>query len=257
MMLDNDRVKHIVGKKAEYLVFPELEKYPELGAAFAIRGAKRYHYEPISPEVDYSGIASELGVGVDDLIMPFQAHTDVVAEYDDAVRKFKDTDGLVTAKRGAVLCTKVADCISLLMYDPIHHAIANIHSGWRGTLQKIAQNGLRKMVAEYGTRTSDLICVICPSIRQDHFEVDRDVYDEFVKAYPEIIEEITEKKGDKFYIDTVRCNTWLLERAGVKMENIIDSGLCTVCHKDLINSYRGNIEGEKHFRNLALIWLKD
>jgi murein DD-endopeptidase MepM/ murein hydrolase activator NlpD len=84
--------------------------------------------------------------------------------------------------------------------------------------------------------------VICPSIRQDHFEVDQDVYDEFAKAYPEIIEEITEKKGGKFHIDTVRCNTWLLERAGVKMENIIDSGLCTVCHKDLINSYRGNIE---------------
>ena len=257
MMLDNDRVKFIVGKKADYLVFPELEKYPELGVAFAVKGTKKYHYEPISPEVDYSGIASELGISVDNIVMPFQEHTDVVAEYDDEVRDFKNTDGLVTSKRNAVLCTKVADCISLLMYDPVHHAIANIHSGWRGTLQKIAVNGMRKMVAEYGTKPSDLVCVICPSIRKDHFEVDQDVYDEFSQAYPEIIDEITEQRKHKYHIDTVRCNTWLLERAGVKPDNVIDSGLCTVCHKDLINSFRGNIDGEKHYRNLAMIWLKD
>ena len=55
----------------------------------------------------------------------------------------------------------------------------------------------------------------------------------------------------------MRCNTWLLEQLGVKVENIIDSELCTVCHSDLINSYRGNIDGEKQYRNLAMIWLRD
>ena len=257
MTLNNAHTKHVVGENAEYLVFPELMKYPELGAAFAIRGAKGYHYEPSSPDVDYSGVLNELEIGADNLVMPFQAHTDVVAKYDGVSCDFKNTDGLITSRRGVALGTKVADCISLLLYDPVHHAIANIHSGWRGTLLKIVLNGLRKMKEEYNTNLADLVCVICPSIRWDHFEVDQDVYDEFLKAYSEIIDEVTNQKDDKYYIDTVRCNTWLLENAGVKAENIIDSGLCTVCHKDLINSYRGNIESEKHFRNLALIWLKD
>ena len=257
MMLDNDHVKHIVGKEAEYLVFHELEKYPELGVAFAIRGVKGYHYEPTSDEANYAGIANEIGVKRESIVIPFQEHTATVAVYDGTVRDFKDTDGLVTIERGVTLCTKVADCISLLIYDPVHHAIGNIHSGWRGTLQKIALNGVWKMVEEFNSKPADLICVICPSIRQDHFEVDRDVYEEFKNAFPQIVDEITIRHGNKYDIDTVRCNTWMLEKAGVNTENIIDCGLCAVCHADLINSYRGNIDSQKQWRNLALIWLKD
>jgi len=254
---NNENVRHLIGERAEYLVFPAFEKYPELGAAFAIKGTKKYHYEPNSDDVDYSGIAQELGIEVDDIIIPHQEHTATVAEYDDAVRDFERTDGLITAKRGVVLCTKVADCISLLFYDPIHHAIGNIHSGWRGTVQKIALKGLRKMVEEYGTNPADLACVICPSIRQDHFAVDDDVYGDFRENFPQIIDDIAIRKGSKYYIDSVRCNIWMLERAGVKAENIVDCGLCTVCHSDVINSFRGNIKEEKHFRNLAMIWLKN
>ena len=257
MMLDNDHVKHIVGKEAEYLVFHELEKYPELGVAFAIRGVKGYHYEPTSDEANYAGIANEIGVKRESIVIPFQEHTATVAVYDGTVRDFKDTDGLVTIERGVTLCTKVADCISLLIYDPVHHAIGNIHSGWRGTLQKIALNGVWKMVEEFNSKPVDLICVICPRIRQDHFEVDRDVYEEFKNAFPQIVDEITIRHGNKYDIDTVRCNTWMLEKAGVNTENIIDCGLCAVCHADLINSYRGNIDSQKQWRNLALIWLKD
>ena len=71
-----------------------------------------------------------------------------------------------------------------------------------------------------------------------------------------IINEIVVERGNKYYIDTVRCNTWMLQKAGVKERNIIDSNICTVCHSDLINSYRGNKESEKAWRNLAMIWLK-
>ena len=237
-MQNNRNVRYVSGALADYLEFPALERYPELGASFAVRGTKGYHYEPISSEANYSGISAELGIHESSLTMPVQEHTANVAECIDGVKKYESTDGLVTNMRNVVLCTKVADCISLLLYDPINHAIGNIHSGWRGTLQKISDNGVRKMVELYGTDPAKLICVICPSIRQDHFEVDEDVY-------------------DKYYIDSVRCNTWLLEQLGVKVENIIDSELCTVCYSSLINSYRGNIDGEKQYRNLAMIWLRD
>ena len=256
-MQNNRNVRYVSGALADYLEFPALERYPELGASFAVRGTKGYHYEPISSEANYSGISAELGIHESSLTMPVQEHTANVAECIDGVKKYESTDGLVTNMRNVVLCTKVADCISLLLYDPINHAIGNIHSGWRGTLQKISDNGVRKMVELYGTDPAKLICVICPSIRQDHFEVDEDVYVLFKEAYPDLIDEVTRKSGDKYYIDSVRCNTWLLEQLGVKVENIIDSELCTVCYSSLINSYRGNIDGEKQYRNLAMIWLRD
>ena len=255
-MSDNTVAKYVEGANADYFVFPALEKYAELGAAFAVKGSKNYHYEPTG-DVDYGKLAQELGINAENIIIPFQEHTATVAEVDDAVRDFRDTDGLITAKRDVVLATKVADCISLLLYDPVHHAIGNIHSGWRGTLQKIAKNGVRKMVEEYDTRPADLICVICPSIRKCHFEVDEDVKNEFAQAFAPIADEIVEQKGDKYLVDTVRCNTWMLERVGVRAQNIIDSGVCTVCQNDIVHSYRGNKEAEKHYRNLALIWLKD
>ncbi len=254
--LSNKQVKRVVGDRAEYLVFTAFEKYPELGAAFAIRGSKAYHYEPSAPNMDYSGISSELGLDKDNIIIPFQEHTANVAEYNSEVREYISTDGLVTRERGVVLGTKVADCISLLFYDPVRHAIGNIHSGWRGTLQKIALNGVAEMAKKFGTNPTDLICVMCPSIRQDHFEVDTDVYEQFKGIFPQIIDEITIPKNSKYYIDTVRCNSWMLEQVGMRPDRIIDCGLCTVCHSGLINSFRGNQDNEKHYRNLALIWLK-
>lgn len=257
MRLDTENAHYVAGERADYLLFPGLNKYPELGAAFAIRGAKGYHYESSAKDANYAGIVAELGIAETSLIMPVQKHTANVAEYEDDVREYADTDGLIASRRGVTLCTKVADCISLLFYDPVKHAIGNVHSGWKGTLQKIGAKGVRKMVESYGTNPADLMCVICPSIRQDHFEVDRDVYDLFCYAFSQIIDEATQRKGTKYHIDTVRCNTWMLEQAGLRPENIIDSGICSVCRADLINSFRGNAEGEKSYRNLAMIWLRD
>ena len=254
-VLNNRQIKYVMGGHAEYLTFAVFDKYPELGAVFAIRGTRGYHYESSTTDVDDSGIVRELGIDVRNIVIPIQEHTAKVAKYDNKVRYYKSTDGLITAERGVALGTKVADCIPLLFYDPTHHAIGNIHSGWRGTLQKIALNGARKMVEEYGTSPAELICVLCPSIRQDHFEVDEDVYKRFKEVFPQIIDEVAVYECGKYYIDAVRCNAWMLEQFGMKPENIVDSGICTVCHSDLINSYRGNRIGEKHYRNLALIWL--
>ena len=115
------------------------------------------------------------------------------------------------------------------------------------------------MVNELGCKPENIICCICPSIRKCHFEVDKDVKDLFEEEFKDLNIskniDIMEKQKDKekWNIDTVLINKIILGKAGLKTENIIDSGLCSVCNKDLIHSFR--VEKQGYGLNTALISL--
>ena len=122
-----------------------------------------------------------------------------------------------------------------------------MHSGWRGTLQRISVEAVRKMQADYGCKAEDIICCICPSIRKCHFLVHKDVqepfYNEF-KDLKEIDEIIVPVPGEnRWSIDTVKINEVILRQVGMQQENIIDCGICSVCNSDLIHSFRVEKEG--------------
>ena len=174
------------------------------------------------------------------------------------VEEYKDTDGLVTNQKKIILSTTNADCILLLFFDPVKKVIANVHSGWRGTLQKISVEAVRKMEEEYGCKPEDIICCICPSIRKCHFEVREDVQKPYYSEFKELpnIDYIIAKipDTDKWTIDTVEINKIILEKEGLKKENIIDSGICSVCNSDLVHSYRAEKQG--YGLNTALIELR-
>ena len=175
------------------------------------------------------------------------------------LQEYAETDGLVTNKTNIALATTNADCILLLFFDPVKKVIANVHSGWRGTLQRISIEAVNKMKDEYGCNPEDIICCICPSIRKCHFKVHKDVqepfYNEF-KDLKEIDEIIVPVEGeDRWAIDTVKINQIILEQAGLRKENIIDCGICSVCNSDLIHSFRAEKEG--YALETALIELTD
>ena len=165
-----------------------------------------------------------------------------------------NTDALITNKKDVLLATTNADCILLLLYDPVKKIVANVHSGWRGTLQRIVIKTINKMQNEFNSNPKDIICCICPSIRKCHFEVDKNVKDLFEKEFSEVLNkyainndicDIIEetKTNEKWNIDTVLINKLLLKELGLKDENIIDSNICSVCNHDLIHSYRVEKEG--------------
>ena len=197
-----------------------------------------------------------------------QEHTDNIAIANKKINKnlpdvnleeYSRTDGIITQKENLVLSTTNADCILLLFFDPVTKTIANTHSGWKGTLQRISVKTVEKIVNELGCKPQDIICCICPSIRKCHFEVDKDVKDLFEEEFKDLNigknTDIMEKQKDKekWNIDTVLINKIILEKAGLKRENIIDSGLCSVCNKDLIHSFR--VEKQGYGLNTALISL--
>lgn len=276
--LSNKNVVHIVKDGVQYLQFKKLLKYSDIVAhAYSIGTDVNYRTARVNkqelPEQefnkaiqDYKNLCEAINVDYKNVVKTNQEHTDNIAiaskkinqDFPDInLDEYSRTDGIVTQKANLVLSTTNADCILLLFFDPLTKTIANTHSGWKGTLQRISVKTVEKMVNEFDCKPENIICCICPSIRKCHFEVDEDVKDLFLEEFEDldiskninIMEK--QKNKEKWNIDTVLINRIILEQLGLKKENIVDSGLCSVCHKDLIHSFR--VEKQVYGLNTALI----
>lgn len=286
MDLSNENVLHRKSNGIEYLQFKKLLNYPEIKYAYVIGLDRNFEFYPSNEEKNkitrnnFKEICTELNLNYNNLVNVKQKHTDNIQIINNKINidepdfnLYENTDGLITNKKGIVLSTKNADCILLAFYDPIKKVIANIHSGWRGTLQRISVKAVEKMEQEYGCNPEDIICCMSPSIGKDHFKVDEDVYKMFYEEFKDIkdldnsndsyilnnsrnsniLENIFEQSGDKWYIDTILINRRILMEKGLKEENIIDSRICSVCNKEIIHSYRAH--GEKAGRATQIIAL--
>lgn len=275
--LSNENVIHIKKDGMEYLQFRKLLEYGDIVNHAYSLGIDRNYRTVISRDPssekkrakaikDYKDLCNAIGVNYKNLVKPNQTHTKTIKkvinkinlkEPDFNLEEYNFTDGLITNKTNINLVTTNADCILMILFDPIKKVIANVHSGWKGTLQRISVEAVNKMQEEYGCNPKDIICCICPSIRKCHFEVHKDVqepyYEEFknLKGIDKIIEPISE---DKWTIDTVEINKIILQQFGLKEENIIDCGICSVCNSDLVHSYRAEKEG--YGLSTAIIGLK-
>ena len=254
MDLSNAETRHIKIDNAEYLEFTAFDKYSDkITAVFAIKGEMNLRYWKDGYKENLDNVCHVLSLDPERLIkITKQMHGDKTVVVKD-LSEVPEADGLITKEKGITLSTRVADCISVLMYDPVQNTIANVHSGWRGTLKRIAPKAVLKMQEVFGTNPEDLICVLCPSIGIDHFEVDKDVKNMFVEEFGE---RYMYDLGDKTFIDVARHLTESLMEVGVKLQNVHDSGICTVCNKELIHSYRGIGRTEPCYHNAALICLK-
>lgn len=262
MELSNENVIHIKKEGVEYIQFRRLLEYQDvLTHAFTVGTNNDYRMplyydkqnkltnEQIEENKNsYRKICKIIGIDYSDIVKTHQIHKDIIKQVDYKINKnepdfyeeeYSETDGLLTNKKKIALCTTNADCIILMLYDCHKKVIANVHSGWKGTAQKIAAKTIDKMQELYGCNPTDIICCISPSIRECHFEVDKDVKDIFENNF-KYAQDAIKKQGEKWHIDTVKINKEMLKEKGLLEENIIDSKICTVCNSNIIHSYRGS-----------------
>lgn len=277
--LSNDNVIHKKDGDIQYLQFKKLLEYKSLiNHAYSLGLDRNYRTARANKKSlpkeeyekainDYKALCNSIEENYINIVKTNQKHTANIKvvtkkinknEPDFNVEEYLNTDGIITNKKELVLATTNADCILLLLFDPIKKVIANVHSGWKGTLQKISVKAVDKMIEEFGCNCKDIQCYICPSIRKCHFEVEKDVKTMFESEFKNLkqIGDIIEEKipNKKWNIDTVLINQILLEQRGLKKENIIDSKICSVCNCDLIHSYR--VEKQGYGLNTAIISLK-
>ncbi len=197
-----------------------------------------------------------------------QIHSDIVrvensADAESSVQTAK-ADALITNEPGLLLTVQVADCVPILLADKKRHAIAAIHSGWRGTLQRIVEKALGRMQMEFGTRPQDVIAALGPGIGQCCFEVGPEVATEYAAKFrnarewfqgpfdslargdndPNWLPWLTmrppghQPPAPRVHLDLIAANRSSLSAAGVPVGNIVSSGFCTACRTDLFFSFR-------------------
>ena len=259
--LSNENIVHIKDGDIEYLQFRKLLEYKDkINHCYTLKTNNKDYKEV--DEHNYKELYESLNLDYEGFTkIEYQAHSDLVETAQEKNEYFNNIDGLFTNKKGISLSLRFADCTPILFYDPIKNVIGNIHSGWKGTVQKIGQKGLIKMIKEYGCNVKNIICCIGPSIGACHFEVGEDVKEIFENTFSYLgdLSNIIKKgelkeEGQKYFIDTNIINRMLLEEIGVPSQNVIESNICTVCNKEYMHSYRADKENSG--RNTAIIGLK-
>jgi len=182
------------------------------------------------------------------LIIPKQVHGTEICVIDkeflslpsnERIQKLTGVDAVVTNLPGYCVCVSTADCIPLLIYDPVKQVVAAVHAGWRGTVNKIASRVIGLMQETYDSVSSNLVVCIGPGISATAFEVGEEVVDKFSENGFDM-KKISYRNSEtrKSHIDLWEANRLQLLDAGVPEHQIECAGLCTYTLCDTFFSAR-------------------
>ena len=189
-----------------------------------------------------------------------QVHGDrvVIVGEEDLTKEQGEADGLLTSVPGVALEIHTADCQSVFLYDPVRGVIGNVHSGWKGTVQKIVPKAVRLMMSHYGCRPEDIEVYINPSILGCSFEIEEDVVAQF-RAITDVEKYCRKDRvvdgRQKYYMDTAALNRDLLVERGILRQRLFLSGVVTMCSVSEYHSYRG--DHHKTGRNGSMICMRE
>lgn len=195
---------------------------------------------------NYRRFCAAIGADVSRVVMTNQIHSTIIRTATPADVKADlydpegyDCDGLITDVPGLALTIFSADCIPVLLYDPVKKVIAAVHAGWRGTAGDIAGKAARQMQTEYGCRPGDILTAIGPGISRCCFETHDDVPQAMTDALGDLVKPyIISLENGKFKVDLKGINAALLARAGVASDHIEIAADCTACLSEKYWSHR-------------------
>ncbi|HNY41271.1 MAG TPA: peptidoglycan editing factor PgeF [Bryobacteraceae bacterium] len=157
-------------------------------------------------------------------------------------------DALATPQPGTRIAVKTADCVPILLADPVRHVVAAVHAGWRGTASGIASHSVSTLEQRYGCRPRDLLATFGPSIGPCCFEVDPDAGLCFQAIFPE-----RSDLHQRTTIDLREANRRLLVQAGLAAENIATDAPCTCCGGAEFYSWRRDrVKGQRMFSAIEI-----
>lgn len=220
----------------------------------ARRGSPQHPPSPETALANRSLFASYLGIPPERMVACRQVHGTEVAVVgsDDAGRgvlagspPIPDTDAMVTATRNLFMMVLAADCPPVFLYDPVQHVAGLAHSGWKGTVGRIAGRVVETMQGEFGTRPEDVQAVVGPGIGPCCYKVGPSVVEAAEASFAQPWR-ATRYGPPLFVIDNgeVYFNLWeairrTLIESGVGKLNINIEGMCTMHNTSLFYSHRG------------------
>jgi YfiH family protein len=200
----------------------------------------------VSPHLDLDFIEYEFGtrdsMPPPDVVTIHQIHSAIVLANHGRPARREAGDALIENKPGVAIGVKTADCVPILLADPVRRAVAAVHAGWRGTAAYILQAAIRAMGNEFGTRPEDLHAAIGPAIGGCCYEVG-----------PEVAREFGVIAAGHVHLDLRAINAKQLAGVGVAPANISVAEACTKCEPGY-HSYRR--DGEAAGRMISWIRIR-
>ena len=224
------------------------------------RGSGQTPDDPTLVRENYRRFCAALGARPDGLVRSNQVHKDTIRHVTAADAGFLRPSGytadtLVTNEPGLSLMVFSADCIILLLWDPVSRSVGAVHAGWRGTALDLPAKTVRELGRLFGAEPGNIRVAIGAGIGPCCFETHGDVPGAMCAAFGPGAEAYIAPRGEKWTVDLKELNAWRLREAGVPAEQIDIFPLCTACHPELYWSHRKT--GERRGVQGALISLAE
>jgi hypothetical protein len=145
-------------------------------------------------------------------------------------------DTILTNTPGITLLMRFADCVPILLHDPVRKVVGITHAGWLGTVRGTVRMAVEAMQARYGSMPGDLQAGIGPSIGPDHYEIGPDVIAQVRQAFGQFASSLLTDHAGATHFDLWAANRLTLEKAGVRQIEL--AGLCTACQTEDWYSHR-------------------
>lgn len=178
-----------------------------------------------------------------------QIHSDKVVNLDDYQCPSAELEGdaIITSKKDFYIGVKTADCVPILLASNDFSFVAAVHSGWRGTFNKIIQNVIEEILGRYKCSKNEILCAIGPSIGECCYEVGTSMINKFSKKF-DLDKDDFSVKEKKFYLNLAQINKKIINKAGVSNVELITD--CTSCKKSFF-SYRR--DGSRSNNQISII----
>lgn len=188
------------------------------------------------------------GLGIDSarVVYPGQVHGSNVVDPPGAGR-VESCDALVTNKTDLFLAVSIADCLPILLFDPVARCVAAVHSGWRGSVAQILHKAVTQLSEWFASRPADLVAFLGPSAGVCCYQVGEEVVHQFPHQF------VARNYPGNPHLDLRGFNREILLEAGVPSLAIEVSSHCTICDTQF-HSYRR--DGAASGRMLAVIGMK-
>ncbi|MEN4013236.1 MAG: peptidoglycan editing factor PgeF [Bellilinea sp.] len=200
-------------------------------------------------------IFTAMRLDVESIFDVWQVHSDdiIIANAPRPLNQpHEKADAILTQCPDVSLFMRFADCVPILLYDPVDQVVGLVHAGWMGTVNKIAMKTIKVMQENLGCHPENIFAGIGPSIGVDHYVIREDVAEKVRESFGARAKEVLTTHNQAVYFDLWEANRILLNDAGVKSIEI--AGECTACNTQRWYSHRA--EDGKTGRFGALIRLK-
>ncbi len=188
------------------------------------------------------------GLDQNRIVVTYQTHgaDAIIVTADDAgtgadpvSRPVGHADALIANEPGVIPMTLHADCMPVLLCDPVRRVVATIHAGWRGTVADVVGSTTRTMQSAFGVLPADIVAYLGPAIGGCCYEVGSDVAGGWNAINETGTVRALVQSGERWRFDLDVANRLLLTRAGLRDDRIESCGICTKCSGDEWFSHRG------------------